>query len=228
MSSEFSYALAFATGLMGAFHCLGMCGGLASGYFAGHGWRHKLAPQVRYHGMRILVYVLLGSVGAALGRVLAQSGIVGKGQGIMMILAGLAIMLIGLGLTGVIPGWRRRGCSDSGGRCQVVRFEDKKKTAGSLPVIAGMLNGFVPCSLVFSVAIKAVATADPLKSGLLMFCFGLGTLPTMALVTTLGAAVGARSRGLMETLTGVIVILLGGWTLYEGIVFYDIMRGLAS
>ena len=109
----------------------------------------------------------------------------------------------------------------------MIRFEERK-ASGYLPALAGMLNGFVPCSLVFSVAVKAVATADPVESGLLMFWFGLGTLPTMLLVTTLGAAVGSRARGKMETLTGIIVVLLGAWTLYEGIIFYDIMRGLAG
>ena len=52
ISGEFGYTLAFITGLMGASHCLGMCGGLAAGYFAGHGWRHKLLPQFGYHSIQ--------------------------------------------------------------------------------------------------------------------------------------------------------------------------------
>jgi len=228
ISGEFGYTLAFITGLMGASHCLGMCGGLAAGYFAGHGWRHKLLPQLGYHGMRIAVYVLLGALGAALGRVLVQTGIVGKGQGLLMILAGIAIMVIGLGLTGLLPWWRRKPCPGSGNACRTIRFEERPRSGRWLPAMTGTLNGLMPCSLVFSVAIKATATADPLQSGLLMLCFGLGTLPTMALVTTVGAAAGAFSKGIFEKLTGAVVILLGAWTLYEGVVFYDIMRGLAS
>jgi sulfite exporter TauE/SafE len=230
MSGEFSYLLAFTTGLLGAFHCLGMCGGLAAGYFAGHGaghgWQRKLLPQLGYHGMRIALYVLLGTLGAALGRVLVQSGFVGKGQGLLMILAGIAVMIIGLGLTGLLPWWRRKPCP--GGSCRTIRFEERPRLRHRLPLLAGTVNGLVPCSLVFSVALKAIATADPLQSGLLMLCFGLGTLPTMALVTTAGATAGALSRGAVEKLTGAVVVLLGAWTLYEGIVFYDIMRGLAS
>ena len=74
MDAEFDLFLAFTTGLAGAYHCLGMCGGLAAGYFSGHGWRHKLLPQISYHGMRILTYTLLGMTGALLGRVLVLSG----------------------------------------------------------------------------------------------------------------------------------------------------------
>ncbi len=110
----------------------------------------------------------------------------------------------------------------------MVRFEERPKPRHWLAAPAGTVNGLMPCSLVFSVAIKATATADPLQSGLLMFCFGLGTLPTMATVTTLGAAAGSLSKGTIEKLTGMVVVLLGGWTVYEGVVFYDIMRGLAS
>ncbi len=225
MNQGFSYSLAFATGIMGAFHCLGMCGGLAGGYFAGHGWRRKLLPHLLYHGSRIGIYVLLGVTGALLGRVVAQTGIVGKSQGLLMILAGALIMLIGLGLTGIIPWWRR-DCSDSG--CRVVRFEEHPRSARLLPGLAGLFNGLVPCSLVFSVSLKAAATADPLQSALLMLFFGLGTLPTMGLVTTLGAAVGSWRKAPFDRLTGLLVFLLGGWTLYEGLVFYDIMRGLAN
>jgi len=230
MSGEFGCLLAFTTGLLGAFHCLGMCGGLAGGYFAGHGcgrgWKQKILPQLGYHGMRISIYVLLGILGAVLGRILVQSGLFGKGQGLLMILAGIAIMVIGLGLAGLLPWWRRKPCSADS--CNTIRFEERPQIRRWLPLLAGTVNGLVPCSLVFSVAIKATATADPVQSGLLMLCFGLGTLPTMALVTSVGAVVGALSRDVVEMLTGAVVVLLGAWTLYEGIVFYGIMRGLAN
>jgi len=228
MSNEFGYLLAFSTGLMGAFHCLGMCGGFAGGYFAGHGWRRKLLPQATYHGIRIVTYMVLGVSGAVIGRVVAQSGIVGKGQGLLMILAGLLIMAIGLGLTGRVPGlMRARSCKPPQG-CKVVKFEAKPRTASLFPGIAGLLNGLVPCSLVFSVALKAAATGQPLQAGLLMLSFGLGTLPTMGLVTTLGAAIGHWGSDWMPLITGILVMLLGAWTFYEGVVFFDIMRGLAN
>lgn len=228
MNSEFGYLLAFSTGLMGAFHCLGMCGSFAGGYFAGHGWQRKLLPQATYHSIRIITYMVLGISGAVIGRVLAQSGIVGKGQGLLMILAGLLILVIGLGLTGRVPGLMRvRSCVPSQG-CQVVKFEARPRAASLFPAIAGLLNGLVPCSLVFSVALKAAATGQPVQAGLLMLSFGLGTLPTMGLVTTLGAAIGRWGSNRLPLITGIMVMLLGAWTLYEGVVFFDIMRGLAN
>ena len=96
------------------------------------------------------------------------------------------------------------------------------------PWLGGLLNGLVPCSLVFSVALPAAATADPLRAGGLMLAFGLGALPPMLSVSLLADLAGERARGLFTRLAGLTVPLLGGWTFYEGLVFFDIMRGLGN
>ncbi len=223
--TEFGYSLAFMTGLLGAFHCLGMCGGYAAGYFAGHGWRGSILPHLIYHGVRITTYVVMGAVGALLGRTLVQTGIFGKGQGMLFIIAGAVIVFIGFSFSGFLP---RKKLEQGASYSRLVPFEDRPRSKRYLPLIAGLVNGLVPCSLVFSVAVKSVATGDPVRSGLLMLLFGLGTLPTMLLVTTSGAVVSDKVRGVFVRLAGVVVILFGGWTLYEGVVFYDIMRGLAN
>lgn len=229
MISELTLTLAFATGLFGALHCLGMCSGIAGGFFV-HGRRGPWLPSVlAYHGTRILIYTALGIAGAASGRVLVQTGLIGKGQGILMMIAGTVILLLGLDLMGLLPG--RRHKSETSGpttRAEVRLTARSPQYRPWMPAAAGALNGFVPCSLVFSVAVKAAATADPIRAGLLMAAFGLGTLPTMAAVSWSGAIVGARARGFFSRLAGLAVIGLGCWTLYEGVVFFDIMRGLAN
>ena len=224
MPEGFGYGLAFMTGIAGAFHCLGMCGSFAGAYFIGHGWKHKLTPHIAYHSVRIFTYMLLGVGGALAGRVLAQAGVVGKGQGILMIAAGLAIIATGLWLGGFLP-WRR--AQSCGKQCNAVHFQDWRR-GKYLPLLAGLMNGLVPCSLVFSVAIKTLVTDNVLEAGLIMLFFGLGTLPIMLLVTVSGALAGDKIKGIFIPLTGLLVILMGSWTLYEGIVFYDIMRGLAN
>jgi sulfite exporter TauE/SafE len=224
MPGGFGYGLAFMTGIAGAFHCLGMCGTFAGGYFIGHGWKHKLTPHIAYHSVRIFTYVLLGIGGALAGRVLAQAGIVGKAQGILMIVAGLIIIVTGLWLGGFLPWRQAKSCHK---QCNAVHFQDWRK-GKYMPLLAGLMNGLVPCSLVFSVAIKTLVTDNVLEAGLIMLFFGLGTLPMMLLVTASGALAGDKIKGVFIPLTGLLVILMGSWTLYEGIVFYDIMRGLAN
>jgi len=226
VNTGFGYVLAFASGVFGAFHCLGMCGGIAGGFFVAYGSERRLLPQLFYHGTRILVYTVFGVVGASIGRVLVQTGLVGKGQGMLMMLSGVLIVLIGLGVLGVMPCLRQGAGRPDREGVEFVRFPMSRRRWP--PAVAGLLNGLVPCSLVFSVAVKAVASADPIRAGLLMAAFGLGTLPTMAAVSVLGAVVGSRARGIGVRLAGVSVVLLGLWTFYEGMVFYDIMRGLSN
>lgn len=221
MGEEFTLALAFATGLFGALHCWGMCGGLAGGFFIQRVRPRTIAPQLLYHSARIAMYSLLGIGGAWLGHVLAQTGITGKAQGLIMIAVGLLLIVLGFrmlradrpaapppyaGLP-VRPGTRRSGADT---------------------LIFGTLNGLIPCSLVFTVAVKAASTADPARAALLMLAFGLGTLPAMLAVTWFGAAIGARLSGRAVRIAGVFVAAMGLWTLYEGYVFFDIIRGLAN
>lgn len=225
MSSGFGYGLAFFTGLAGASHCLGMCGGFAAGFFASQR-RYRFWAQLAYHGVRILMYVLLGLLGALSGRVLVQVGMVGKVQGLVMIFSGLLICVLGLRQLR----WRADCPVETYAAAEtiVVPFDAHPATQRLLPLLAGLLNGFVPCSLVFSVAVKTVAVADPLQAVLLMFSFGLGTLPTMLGVTLSGALVGRFSRGCWQRVTGTLIFAFGAWTLYEGWSFFDIMRGLVG
>ncbi len=207
MSEGLGYLLAFTTGLLGALHCLGMCSGLAAS--CGVGEPPGLGPVLRYHGVRILTYGALGVGGALAGRVLVQTGWVGKLQGVLMLGAGVLVCLIGLRLA-----LAYRGPAGSLGRV--------------LPPFLGLLNGLVPCSLVFSVALPAAATQDPWRAAALMLLFGLGTLPTMAAVSLLALQGVRRSRGPWSHLAGGAVLLLGLWTLWQGWQFFDVMRGLAD
>ncbi|MBP9602530.1 MAG: sulfite exporter TauE/SafE family protein [Chromatiaceae bacterium] len=217
--------MAFATGIFGALHCLGMCGGLAGGFFVQRQVQPRLAPQLIYHASRLFTYALLGMAGAWAGRSLAQTGLTGKAQGILMMGAGLLILVLGLRMLLARP--RRPALAPTRGL--EVRLEPMTRPPRPWsPLLFGTLNGLIPCSLVFSIALKAAATGDPGHAGLLMLAFGLGTLPMMAAVTGFGAFVGARARDFSARIAGGLVAVLGLWTLYEGYSFFDIMRGLAN
>jgi len=225
VSGEFDLWFAFVTGLLGAFHCIGMCIGVNGGYFAGAGRTARAVHLAAFHGTRIGVYALLGTAGALLGHVVVQSGIVGKVQGLMMMLAGLVIVLLGLRL----GGWLKRRAKTDGPDISVTLAPPGRiRRAGLQPAVAGLFNGLVPCSLVSLVAIKGAATADPVQAGLMMLAFGAGTLPTLVGLSLLGSMAGCRVNGHAAQALGGAVILVGLWTLYQGWVVYDILRGLAD
>lgn len=224
--SEIDYTLALMTGLLGSGHCVGMCGALVSAFFlklggAGPG----PLPYLVYHAARIGVYTLVGVLAALLGAALVSTGAVGAAQGILQIVAGLAVILLGLDILGLVRlnlsfcglslGMARRWFMEAGRRGPII---------GSL--LGGVLNGFMPCTLVFAMAIKATTAGDPLQGGLMLLVFGIGTLPSMLFVSMAFGRLGARVRGLLLKGAAVVVVAMGGATVYQGAKYFHIMRGL--
>jgi hypothetical protein len=223
---EFSYGLAFMTGLLGSGHCLGMCGSLVSGFFLKLGARAAM-PYLAYHGARVLVYGLIGLAAASLGAVLVQTGVLGKAQGILQILAGLVVILLGLDLLGVSPirntlsfaplAWLRR---------QFALATQRDPVLGA--AIGGALNGLMPCSMTMAMAVQATTAPGPAQGALLLLAFGAGTLPSMLAASVLFGRLGPRLRGWLLRGAALFVIALGLSTLWQGIAYYRVMRHLAN
>ena len=212
------------TGVLGSGHCLGMCGGLVSGFFMKLGAR-TFAPYLAYHLTRVGVYALIGLVAAALGTVLLQTGSFGKLQGLLQIVAGLLVILLGLDLLGVSP-WR-----NSLGFAPIAWLRRQFLAAtsrGVLPgaIIGGAINGLMPCSMTMAMAVKATTAPTPPEGMLLMLAFGAGTLPSMLFASVLFGKLGPRLRGSLQKLAALFVIALGVSTLWQGLRFYLVMYKL--
>ena len=83
--------------------------------------------------------------------------------------------------------------------------------------LLGMLNGIIPCGLVYSFAIFAASTADPLAGALVMATFGLATIPALFFLGFLTKFLQKGSlRGSMMKLAALLVILYGVFTLTKG------------
>lgn len=202
---------AFALGLAGAGHCLGMCGGIAAALNLGN--KRSLPVTLGYHTGRIASYTLMG---ATLG-LLAGSIDLASWTLFLRYLAGALLIAMGL----YIGGWwlglqylERIGAK----LWQPVqsfssRFMPIRSPAQALAL--GLCWGLMPCGLIYSSLAWAAAAASPVKSASLMFFFGLGTLPAM-LATSLGAdqlQAFLRRRGL-KTVIALLLICSGAWTLY--------------
>ncbi|MEA3277611.1 MAG: sulfite exporter TauE/SafE family protein [Pseudomonadota bacterium] len=225
-AAEADYAFALIAGLMGSGHCVGMCGALVSAFFIKSGNGHGALPYAAYHGARISVYSVVGVLAAALGAALVSTGLIGATQGVLQIIAGLAVILLGLDILGVIRlNLSFCGLSTAGVRKWFLNATRRGPVIGSL--MAGTLNGFMPCALTFAMAIKATTLENPLEGGLLLFVFGLGTLPSMLFVSVAFGKLGSRVRGWLLKGAAIVVILMGASTMYQGVRFFDIMRGLA-
>ena len=215
----FDYGLAFMAGVLGSGHCLGMCGALVSGYFMKAGPSRTYLPYFVYQIARIFVYTLVGFAAAALGVVLVSSGVFGKFQSILQMSIGFVVIILALGILGWIPfqgsvrllpmNLLRRGYAES-------------RTRGPIlgAMIAGLLNGLMPCPLTFAMAVKATSATTIMEGGLLMLTFGAGTLPTMLFVSVAFGKMSAHFRGLMLKSAAFIMIIMGCNTIYMGMSFY--------
>lgn len=223
---EFSYALAFMTGLLGSGHCLGMCGGLVSAFFMKLQARGPW-PYLTYHAGRIAVYAVVGLVAALLGSVLVSSGRIGLAQGVLQIVAGVIVILLGLDLLGVSPirnaygfapvAWLRR---------QFMTAAQKGPVVGAF--IGGAINGLMPCSMTMAMAVKATTAPSPPEGMLLMLAFGAGTLPSMLSASWLFGKLGPRLRGWLLKGAALFVIALGVSTLWQGIRYFLVMVKLVA
>jgi sulfite exporter TauE/SafE len=226
--AELSYGLAFMTGILGSGHCVGMCGALVSGFFLKFaGGQSTLLPVAAYHGARISIYALVGVIAAALGAVLVQTGIIGKAQGILQIVAGIVVILLGLEILGVTRfrlsfgfvklSWLHR-----------LLFDAPKRGPVLGAAIGGAVNGLMPCAMTMAMAVKATTAATPIEGGLLLLAFGAGTLPSMLFVSLVFHKLGAKVRGMLLKAAAVVVIVLGLSTVYQGAMYYSVMRNLAN
>jgi sulfite exporter TauE/SafE len=84
----------------------------------------------------------------------------------------------------------------------------------------GLLNGLLPCGLVYLAVAGALNSPGPLWSAGYMAAFGLGTLPMMLLTVTAGQFAGVRLRSGLRRLYPAFLLLLGLLFIYRGVAFY--------
>lgn len=179
---EFSLTAALLAGLLGGGHCVGMCGGIVGAVtMTLPGNRPRLPFVLAYNAGRIASYSLAGIIAGAVGASSFFLDHVLPVEKVLYALASVMLVLLGLYLAGI---WRVLTRLEAlGGRLwQHLQPYSKRllpvRTL-SQSLLLGMLWGWLPCGLVYSVLVAAVASGSPAQGGLLMLAFGLGTLPTL-------------------------------------------------
>jgi len=204
-------AAAFITGVLGSAHCFGMCGGI-SGLFAVNASVSSLRTQVpkavMYNLGRILSYAILGGAVALLGK--TTVAFIPNITAPVRLASGILIILVGLQLA---FGWRILAPLESAGAKLWNRIAPTAK--GLVPVETatqalglGLIWGWLPCGLVYSVLLLAATTTEPASGALVMAAFGLGTMPAM-LATGLSASKLAQFMSGKRLGAGLLIVLLG-------------------
>lgn len=222
--TEFSIIAVFFVGLLGGVHCLGMCGSIVGILTAqlpkdiAH-WPFHLA----YNSGRVASYALAGLLVGAIG----QAGLLLRDavpiQHLLFALSSLMLIALGMYLAGI---WNMVRHIETVGSVLWKRIQPLTRplfpiTSPTRALLLGTLWGWLPCGLVYSVLVTALASGTAQSGALIMLAFGLGTLPNLM-------AIGLfwdRSRRWVQSprvrlIAGLIVIAFGMYGLIKvGYVF---------
>ncbi len=235
--NEAGLLAALLAGVLGAGHCLSMCGALAT---AGSGcgrcpWRESFAERLAYNGGRIASYAVAGALAGALGAGVGRSAeqvaatlALGLPAGALVrSLAALVMVYVGLRLLLRGQAWLRwpevlamrvfgrvapRLASSLAGRGGAAADTGGAPPAGvslTRRAALGALWGWLPCGLSYSMILVALATGSAAAGAAFMLAFGLGTLPAMLGIGLLGRRAAALRTGPTSTIAGWLMIVFG-------------------
>ncbi|MFY0650932.1 MAG: sulfite exporter TauE/SafE family protein [Cyclobacteriaceae bacterium] len=166
------YISALMFGFLGSLHCAVMCGPIAMALPNGR----SPVNQISYNLGRITTYLLIGGIFGLIGRGIFLAGF----QQTLSILAGMLLLLFYF------------GAKYSGGSNVIARPINKltsllRKAIGPYLLskkwharyTVGVINGFLPCGLVYMAAVAGISTGSPQGGVSYMLLFGVGTVPMM-------------------------------------------------
>jgi sulfite exporter TauE/SafE len=222
VSAVISLSAAFVAGAAGSVHCLAMCGGLAAalGMRSPGPASKALRDAWLYHCGRLGGYGLAGALFGLLGATLLVTvnlpllaTVARTGAGVLLVLAALKILL----------GWNLLASIEHAGArywkaLQPIARRALQTSGVTRSLLVGLLWGWLPCGLVYSMLMFAGLSGDSAHGAGIMVAFGLGTMPTMLTSSAFAARLGTwiRQRGIRQ-LGGALLLLFGCWTVWSAL-----------
>ena len=212
---EISLFSLFITGLLGGVHCLGMCGGIVAAISV-TGTSQKPAMLLGYNLGRLASYSLMGALLGGLSEWgMAQANYRPLQVGLFA-LANILLILLGLYLAGfsAMVGRIEKLGSPLWQHLQPLarRFLPVRHPLHS--IVVGAIWGWVPCGLVYTASLAALATQSASGGALAMLSFGLGTLPNLLLMGTFATKLQQlKQQRPVRLLAGLTVCTIGLWHL---------------
>lgn len=209
-------------------HCVGMCGPIVVSLSLNLKGRNVYLPHLLYNMGRVTTYTLLGGLMGATGSFsMVAANIAGIQQG-ALIFAGIMLIIMALAMSGWLPLGKIFGDYHNPDGFVVKGFQKLSRidsVSAYFPV--GLLLGLLPCGPVYT-ALLAAAGAGMNTGSLLqgivkgmgvMFCFGLGTVPTLFLIAKLVDMGWLKNRQIIYRLGTVLMLIVGVYFIYQGITF---------
>ncbi len=202
---------ALSLGFLGSLHCLGMCGPLALALPLGNkNTAERLFSILIYNSGRIFTYAILGFIFGSLGLGMKLAGF----QQSLSIVLGVAILI------SVFSNKLSRFGNPITQR--VSRFTATyyngffRSGKNNHLAIAGMLNGLLPCGLVYSALAAATVTSGAISGAIFMASFGAATFPMMAGISITGARSSQHTLLKFKRVIPYFLLIMGAWFIVRG------------
>jgi len=206
---------------LGSFsHCVGMCGGIIIAYSStkiDSRWSKskQTLAHLLYSFGRVTTYTVLGVLFGYLGGVATFNNIA---NGTLLIVAGVFMILSGLSLLGKLKFLNRieHSMHNFSWYRKIFRETLQTKSLYSFYIL-GLLNGLLPCGLVYFFAVTSASTGSPFWGGVVMFTFGLSTIPALfSLGFFVGIYKNSSLRDFIIKIASIAVIAFGIYTIHNG------------
>ncbi len=202
-------------GLISSLHCIGMCGPIAMMLPVDRSNPAKKVIQIMlYHIGRLSAYASLGLIFGILGKGFYMAGI----QQHLSIIVGILMIVIVLIPERVFMNYNfskpvyklLSNVKTSLGN------QFKRKSPDALFTI-GLLNGFLPCGLVYAALFGAIAMQNITLGVTYMLLYGLGTIPMMSAVVYISNFLSIPLRSKMQKIIPVVTVIIGTLFILRGL-----------
>lgn len=209
------FVSALILGLLGSFHCVGMCGPIAFLLPVDRTNTVKKTGQIfLYHFGRVLAYSIIGLLFGLAGK---SFSLFGLQQQLSIVIGILMIVVI------LLPyktfnkyNFSKPVFKEISKVKSALGAALKKKTPDTFFTI-GFLNGFLPCGLVYMAVFGAIASGNAIEGSLYMALFGLGTIPLMTTAIYFGNFLNGKVRQHIRRAIPVVVVLIGCLFIVRGL-----------
>jgi uncharacterized protein len=205
MNIEIGYAMLFGIGFLTGFHCIGMCGSFIVSYADEAKSNTEAAiSHLSYGAGKTLSYTVIGAMFGLIGALVTITPLM---RGVAAILAGVFLFAFGLKMLNVIRGM---GIFSLRVPASLLRKVNTRINLSHNPLAIGLLSGFLlGCGPLQAMYILAAATGSPGEGALLLFFFGLGTLPPLLGFGFFASYLSRKALHDMVRVSGVLVIIMG-------------------
>lgn len=199
-------------GFLGSFHCVGMCGPIALA-IGGANKNKFLGNKILYHIGRSITYSLLGLIVGVLGFSLSLAGVqqgLSIGMGILILLFALNFkkseQFLSVPILSGVVKWVRKNLGNY-----------LKSGNSSAYFFTGMINGLLPCGMVYMALVAALALQSPLLGAAYMFFFGIGTVPMLLFLMVSGSLFSVPIREKFQSAIPYLGVMIGILFIFRGL-----------